>query len=98
MRGERDFPSSFARLRSSSTNPCRLRHDRVVSMDDSRNGTPAVNDDDALLKKVGQRIREERNEPEVPADVPAFDDAMADRLTAKLLVGPEKEKKDNVVR
>lgn len=45
-----------------------------------------MSDDDAILKKLGARVREERAEAE-PEGVPPFDAAFADRITAKLLAG-----------
>lgn len=63
----------------------------------SEEGT--VNDDDALLRKLAARVREENAEPELPEGAPRFDGAMADRIAARLLEErPAKVASTNVVR
>lgn len=50
-------------------------------------------DDDELLRKLGARVREERDEGELPPGVAPFDDGFADRLASRLLA-PSESKKD----
>lgn len=51
-------------------------------------------DDDELLRKLGARVREERDEGELPPGVAPFDDAFADRLASRLLAPAESKKDD----
>lgn len=46
--------------------------------------------DDDLLRKVADRVRDERDEPELPEGVAPFDDAAADRMAERLLGEPAK--------
>jgi hypothetical protein len=48
---------------------------------------PTVDDDDAILKQLAGRIREEREEPELPDGVAPFDDQAADAIAARILGG-----------
>jgi hypothetical protein len=48
---------------------------------------PTVDDDDAILKQLAARIREERAEPELPDGVAPFDDQAADAIAARILGG-----------